>query len=99
MAYSYAQIVAEIDAHMRQCGGRASDWYVGIAANAEDALFSRHQVHRQRDSWIFRQAPSDAIARQVEKAYLDAGHDGGPGGGDASTTFVYAYFKTSTTNP
>lgn len=96
---SASQIINDINAHMRSCGGKASDWYVGIAADPRDTLFNRHGVTEQGGIWIYRQATSDSVARQVEKAYLDSGHDGGPGGGDASTVYVYAYLKSRGTAP
>lgn len=99
MAYSYAQIIDDIDKYMRSVGGSNFDWYVGIASEPRHTLFTRHRVAEQGGSWIYRQAISERIAREIEKAYLDTGHDGGPGGGNASTDFVYAYFKTSATNP
>jgi hypothetical protein len=93
------QIIADINAHMKQCGGTKKDWYVGIAADARKRLFTDHQVDEKKDSWIIRAADSSAIARAVEKAYIDSGHDGGPGGGDSSTIHVYAYLKRSHTDP
>ena len=93
------RIIAEINAHMRNCGGANSAWYVGVASSAEERLFNDHSVDRTRDSWIYRRAASSSMARDIEQAYLDAGCDGGPGGGDAGTIFVYAYRKTRTTNP
>jgi hypothetical protein len=92
------QIIADIDAYMRaRPWAKNSDWYVGIAADARARLFNDHAVNEKTGSWIYRQADSNAIARQVEKAYHDSGHDGGPGGGDRSTVYVYAYVKTSST--
>jgi hypothetical protein len=72
---------------------RNSDWYVGIAADPRDRLFNDHNVDEQNGFWIYEQATSASVARQVEKAYLDTGHDGGGGGGDEESTYVYAYVK------
>lgn len=99
MSYTAQQIIAEINAYMKQCGGSNRDWYVGIAANARERLFNDHRVTEKGGSWIYRQATSTDVARSVEKAYLDAGCDGGPGGGDEDTDFVYAYLKTASTSP
>lgn len=95
------QIITDIDAYMQKFPAvRNSGWYVGIAADAEERLFTDHKVKKEGGGgWIYRKADSAAVARQVEKAYHDSGHDGGPGGGDNSTVYVYAYVKTSTTDP
>ena len=92
-----SEIIAQIDAHMKQSGIPNSSWYVGIAADPEVRIFTDHSVDRDKGTWIYRQATSDTAARTIEDAYHTAGCDGGPGGGDRTTTFVYAYLKTRTT--
>lgn len=44
-------------------------------------------------------ATSSEAARNVEKAFLDNGCDGGTGGGDDDAVYVYAYLKASVTEP
>jgi hypothetical protein len=90
------QIVNEIHAHIQKCGGQASEWYVGIA-DSVDRLFIDHNVSRASGQWIFRTAATSAIAREVERAFHNAGYKGGPGGGDYDTKIVYAYRITSAT--
>lgn len=97
MSHTAQQIINDINTYMKQQGGKNSDWYVGIATDARQRLFVDHSVSETSDSWIYRQATSSEVARSVEKAYLDAGCTGGPGGGDGGTDFVYAYRKTKTT--
>lgn len=70
-----------------------TNWYVGIARNIEDRLFSGHRVNRATGKWIYRQAINAAHARSAEAMLLQHGHDGGPRGGDDSTLYVYAYRK------
>jgi hypothetical protein len=98
-SYSVAQIIADIDTYMRSVGGVNANWYAGIASDAETRLFNDHGVSKANGNWIWRRATSSTVARQVEKAYLDAGCDGGGGGGDYSTDCVYVYRKASGTNP
>ena len=74
-------------------------WYVGIASDPEDRLFGEHNVSEEKDHWHYIPADSEAIARAVEKHFLNAGCDGGPGGGDASSKFVYVYLKSAKTDP
>ena len=92
------QIVDDIVAHARKCGGTLSDWYAGIAGDPRDCLFNRHCVDEEKDAWIHREAANETSARSAETALHEAGFDGGPGGGDASTRFVYAYKKSSHTS-
>ena len=94
---SEQEIIDEIDTYMRKVGGLAKDWYVGIATDPEARLFSDHNVDKANDAWIYLPASSASAARRIEKAYLDTGHDGGPGGGSATTRYVYAYRKTGRT--
>jgi hypothetical protein len=99
MGATKVQIITDIDAYMKQRGGTNTSWYVGIAADARSRLFNDHRVSETEDTWIYRQAMSSTVARETERAYLDTGHDGGPGGGDDDTTYVYAYLKSRRTNP
>ena len=99
MGYTSQQIINDINAYMKQHGGTNASWYVGIATDAKQRLFVDHNVSENGGAWIYRQATSSAVARSVEKAYLDAGCDGGSGGGDHGTDYVYAYKKTSSTEP
>ena len=73
-------------------------WYVGIASDVEARLFSDHNVYRN-EPWATSEADTEEIARSVEKHFLDAGCDGGPGGGDSGTKIVYVYLKSSRTTP
>lgn len=90
-----------VDAIVNYVGNEdRSDWYVGIAADATDALFNRHNVDKEGSNggWIYDTAPSNAAARAAEKALHDGGFDGGPGGGDDKTRSVYAYRKAAATS-
>lgn len=75
-----------------------SRWYVGIASDPKERLFGDHNVSESGGAWIYRDAESESIARDVEKYFLNLGANGGGGGGDGSSRYVYAYRKTSTTN-
>jgi len=74
-------------------------WYVGIASNARKRLFEDHNVLEKTDQWVYDQCPNDKDARSVEAALLKLGCDGETGGGDETTTYIYAYLKSSNTNP
>ncbi len=91
------EAIAEIAAYIRRNGGGYSAWYVGIAANPRDRLFVDHSVTEKGGWWIHCDCGNDAAARRVENAFLNAGCQGGAGGGDRDTRFVYAYRITLTT--
>lgn len=99
ISISEATIVNEIIQHVNKEGSHKSNWYVGIASIPRDRLFNDHNV-QENSWWIFRSAGNDFSARRIEKHLINTyGFDGGSGGGDSSTIFVYAYRKTHSTNP
>ena len=89
----------EIVTHMNKQGGRHPLWYCGIASDWEDRLFNDHQVPRKDYWFIARHCYNDTDARNVEQSLLKLGCDGGAGGGDRTTVYVYAYLKGPQTNP
>ena len=91
------QIIQEIINHIYGCGGRYSEWYCGIATNPQDRLFNDHSVDEKFGHWIFRKCLNSEIARAIEAHLLSLGFDGGSGGGDNTTVFVYVYYKTKDT--
>jgi hypothetical protein len=95
--HTVAEAIQALDAHIREEGSGYAAWYCGIAADAEDRLFSDHNVPKKNAWWIRRNCGTDTAARRVEKHFLAKGCDGGRGGGDSNTTWVYAYRITQTT--
>jgi hypothetical protein len=99
MANTAQEAYDEILAHIQKQGGSFSSWYCGITENIQNRLHGDHKVP-EKDHWfIHRTCTSSEAARNVEKALLDLGCDGGQGGGDDDAVHVYAYLKTSTTEP
>lgn len=92
-------ICAEFARYIEQNGSAKKMWYVGITSDVQKRLHQDHQVPEENHRYIWREAASSAAAREIEKAFLNLGCDGGSGGGDHNTRFVYAYLKTSVTNP
>ena len=99
MAKSKQEIIVEIDAHINNYGRSYSDWYVGITEDAKRRVFDEHGVVKRKDPYIWRTAVSSTAARDVEKHFLNLGCDGSGGGGDEDADIVYAYKKSSRTNP
>jgi hypothetical protein len=75
------------------------DCYVGITSDVDSRLFGDHGVSKENGQWIYRTASYHTVAREIEQHFLDAGMDGGSGGGDETSKTVYAYKKTSSTTP
>ncbi|MGA9108797.1 MAG: hypothetical protein ACLPSL_15270 [Smithella sp.] len=99
MAKTAQEAYNEIYAHIVKQGGALSKWYCGITADIEKRFFGDHNVP-DKDHWFaYRECTSHTAARNVEKALLDLGCDGGTGGGDDNSIYVYAYLKTSITDP
>ena len=93
------QAYGEIVAHIVKQGGAYSTWYCGIASDWEDRLFNDHKVPR-KDHWrVVCQCYNNEDARTVESALHKLGCDGGAGGGDETTVYVYAYLKGTMTSP
>jgi hypothetical protein len=90
---------SEIVGHIQKQGGPASSWYAGIASDWSDRLFNGHNVSRTDHWYIARQCFNADDARRVEAALINFGCDGGGGGGDRSTVYVYAYLKSAVTTP
>jgi len=94
---SEEQIKREIKAHIAKSGVGYNAWYTGISKNPRDRLFDDHGV---REWYIYRQAFSSNAARNVEDYFVNTlGTDGDVGGGDENADCVYAYKKTTHTNP
>lgn len=99
MAKNAQEAYDEIVAYINSCGGGYSSWYAGVTQNAHQRLFNAHNVSQQNGAWIWVPTVSSMAARSVEKALLELGCDGGTGGGDDDAVYVYAYRKTSSTDP
>lgn len=89
-----------IIAFIRKNGGIYTQYYLGITADARKRLFTDHLVPENKP-WIYGEAISADAARELEAFMIDKyKFDGGPGGGDNTTKFVYAYLKINgVTNP
>lgn len=91
MANGEQEIIDEIENYITGRGGGIRDWYVGIATKPRERLFNDHSVDEKQDSWIYRTASSDRVARDIEKYFLNRGAEGGTAGGDEDSKSVYAY--------
>ena len=95
-----ATVTRKIEEYVNDNGGSYSDWYIGVTNNPMVGLFNTHNVDKRKDGWIHTPTSSDKVSRAVENRFLKThGTDGGPGGGDETSVFVYAYLKGPGTNP
>ena len=92
-------VLDEIVVHIDKQGGAYSGWYCGITADIESRLHGDHKVPHKDHWFITRACENETDARVVEASLIRLGCDGAPGGGDETTRYVYAYLKTSTTDP
>ena len=99
MAKTAKEAYDEILAHIQKEGSSYPSWYCGITGDVEQRLFEEHGVPEKEHWFAYRNCSSDDDARNVEDALLRLGCDGGPGGGDSDSTYVYAYLKTNVTTP
>jgi hypothetical protein len=84
--------------HIQNRGGAYSSWYVGIASDVKQRLFTDHNVDEKNGQWAWAECENADAARDVEDYFVNTlGTKGGPGGGDSTTKFVYAYKITSST--
>ncbi len=90
------EIIDKLEAHISK---PYSSWYVGISESPRKRLFTDHNVDEKNGSWIYNTASNSMIAREIENHFHDLGCDGGPGGGDEDAKAIYAYKKTTNTNP
>ena len=98
MAKTAQQAYDGISAYIKKQSASYSSWYCGITENIESRLFGDHRAPKE-GPWAYDECESSGAARNVEKALLKLGCGGGPGGGDDDAVYVYAYLKTSVTDP
>lgn len=101
MVFSVQQVKYEILAYIKEFGGDFSDYYVGIAADPQKALFETHGVDKDKDPWLYKQTLTFAAARTVQRYFLDRLRADGEAvvQGDADTDCVYVYKKSANTRP
>jgi len=97
MSNTKQEIKRDITDYVAKHGQGSYGWYVGIAADVRKRLFNDHAVE-ENGAWIYGEATSSTIAREIEVELIkELGAKGGDGGGSYDTKFVYAYKITTTT--
>lgn len=101
MAKSEADLITGFTEWLKPLPGSFSDYYVGVAADPKDRLKNGHGVDTDAGAaathWRYDTAFTSDIARRVEQHFIAQRMQGGPGGGDATSTAVYIYKTTAST--
>lgn len=98
MKKAFSQIIADMDSHLKKSQKEFySDFYVGITNYVDRRLFDEHNVQKEGQWWIYRDAINKSTAQRVEEYYLNKGMKGDTGGGTDDSTFVYCYEITRNT--
>jgi hypothetical protein len=87
-------IEKEIDDLIQKSGANYREWYVGVAINPRERLFTIHNVSEKSGVWISRDAHSEGEARNIEAIFLKKNCKGGSFKRDSSR-HVYAFKITS----
>lgn len=67
--------------------------YIGITKDPERRLFNEHKITDEGYCWTCIEAEDVDTAREAELHFIRMGMEGGPGGGDNKTKFVYCFYK------
>lgn len=90
MVFSVQQIKFEFLMYIKEFGGRAADWRVGLAADAPAALFGAQKVDPDADVWLWKPALSAAAARTVFRYMTEQFHvPAAEGATDGACVFLF----------
>ncbi len=101
MVFSVQQIKHEILAYIKEFGGDFGDYYIGVSADPMRALLETHNIDRDKDPWLYKQALTHRAACTVQSYFLERlKADGRPVvDGDETIDCVYVYKKSAGTTP
>lgn len=92
------EVINKIYRYIQNSKTYLNEWYVGITDDPIKRLFTDHQVKKENDYWIYNKCSSSDEARTIEEYFINTlKTDGGSGGGDDNSIYVYAYHKESHT--
>jgi hypothetical protein len=96
--YRKPVIVAKIKSFIMANGYFYPAIYIGIAQIPEERLFNDHNVQEPDAAYFYENAFTQERAIAIKQHFLGLGCKGNADIGDDSTTFVYAYLITPSTN-
>ena len=56
MPLNHAEIIEDLEAHIRKTGGAAGEWWVGTAKDSRSPFFQKHLVADLSDGLVYREA-------------------------------------------
>ena len=67
--------------------------HIGITKDPIRRLFHEHKITDEDYWWTYIKADSEETARAVERYFIEMGMQGGTGGGDNESVFVYCFVE------
>ncbi|CAA0085922.1 Uncharacterised protein [Starkeya nomas] len=100
MMLSVQQIKYELLLYIKEFGGRAQDWRIGVAEDAPQALFGENGVDEAADIWCWKPALTPAAARAVYRYMTEQFHvPPAPSSGQGRCVFLFAKGKQAVAEP
>ncbi len=100
MAKTKPEIIADLKTYITANGGDFKAWFVGVCNDAANRLSTVHKVDPKLDKWVFRTAPSPAIAKELEYYFVKIlGAEGAATAAEGGGDKIYAYRMSERTNP
>jgi len=95
----YYEVIDSIHGFILKNSNTYFDWFIGLSENAEKMLFEEHKLHPAYDMWIYEEVPSGSDAFRIREYFLNMGCAGGLVQHQEKIRYIYAYRRSSATNP
>jgi len=95
MPINHHEIIEDMEAHIRKCGGAGAEWCVGTAKDCRGIFFQRHREADLGDELTYREAyTTDAAQAVVAHLVNDRGLEPDRAAVPESGKIVFIYRKT-----
>lgn len=74
MTFSVQQIKFEFLSYIKEFGGKAGEWRIGLAEDARKALFADNAIDEATDIWLWKPALTPVAARIVYRYMTEQLH-------------------------
>ena len=95
-AQEYEEAAIDLIIFMSEQNAPNYAFYAGITTDPTQRLFDEHQLPHNQPHRVVR-CENHQEARELEKQLHKSGCDGGPGGEDNSSEYVYVYLTSPQT--
>jgi len=72
MPLNHAEIIEDLEVHIRKTGGSAGEWWVGTAKDSRGPFFQKHLVADLGDGLVYREAFTASAAGAVVDHFVRA---------------------------